>query len=247
MKIALVSYLNTEPFLYGLKHKGTEFKLFRAIPSICRTMFKSGEVDIALVPVVTYFEEKQSIIITDYAIGCNDNVRTVVLFSNQSKEQITKIYLDNHSRTSVQLLKVIVRNYWNLNVVFETANVADIELTEGEGVLMIGDKVFSNEERFKYVYDLGREWNEYTGLPFVFAVWLSNQNLSIDIVNRLNEVLKYGIQNITKIIESYIGRSEIDLASYFNDNISYTLGNQGKEAIELFRKEIIKAERSDLK
>ena len=245
MKIALVNYLNTEPFLYGLKHKGTEFNLFRAIPSECRTLFKSGEVDIALVPVVTYFEDGEANIITDYAIGCQDTVRTVVLFSNQPKEKITKIYLDNHSRTSVQLLKVIVENYWNLNVDFEIANVSDIELKEGEGVLMIGDKVFYNEDRFSNVYDLGKEWNNYTGLPFVFAVWLSNKPLEDEVISRLNDIFKFGIHNIPQIIQEHSDNPNIDLASYYSNNIYYSLDLKGKQAIELFRKEIIKADKKD--
>jgi len=192
-KIALVNYYNTEPFLFGLEKLGTDFKLNRTTPSACKALFESGQVDIALVPVVTLFENKDARIISDFGICCDDKVRTVVLFTNEPKEKINTIYLDNHSRTSVQLLRVTVNNFWGYEPEYLRTDVEGIQLKEGEGVLMIGDKVFSNESRFKYCYDLGQEWKNYTALPFVFAVWLGRENGSPETKQKLDTIFEYGM------------------------------------------------------
>ena len=240
-KIALVNYYNTEPYLYGLEERGTQFDLIRSTPAECTALFKAGAVDIALVPVVTLFEETDASIISDYGICCDDEVKTVVLFSNTSKDAISKIYLDNHSRTSVQLLKIILKNYWKIEVEFKRENVDQIKLKDGEGVLMIGDKVFKNEDTFTHVYDLGKEWKKYTGLPFVFAVWLKRKVVSDNTVVQLRDIFEYGLSKIDTIIKKYHGKIEIDLKSYYSENIHFRLGHDEHKAIVRFKEEIAKA------
>lgn len=238
-KIALVAYFNTEPFLFGLRQKAPNFSLLRHMPADCLRMFNAGDVDIALVPVVGTFDNPLANRITDYGICCDNEVRTVVLLSNVPKEDIKKIYVDHHSRTSVQLLKVIVKRYWKINVEFEVLDISMMSSNSlPEAILMIGDKVFPNEHKYNHTYDLGVEWKNYTGLPFVFAVWIATEQVSKEEIQILNEAMKFGLECIPQIIEDWKGKTSIDLQSYFTDNIVYEINENGRKAIERFRREI---------
>lgn len=225
LNIALVSYYNTLPFLHGLKGSGrwnrSEFILLP--PSGCLEVFKNNEADIALVPVGALSTLEDYKIISDYCIGCDGDVLTVGLFANKPVGQVKFVYLDQDSRTSAILVKVLLEEYFKVNPIFLTnlPNQLD-DLGDDEGVLMIGDKVFRHGKSFKYAYDLGRYWKEHTGLPFVFAVWIAKKAMPESIITEFNKALKHGLDLIPEIVKS-LKNDSIDLASYYKENISFEL------------------------
>lgn len=237
INIAMVGYYNTLPFLYGLK-QSSAFKLILDIPSRCIDYFENQDVDIALVPVATLLERTDFKIVTDYCIGCKGAVRTVSLFSNEKLDKVTKIYLDQDSRTSQLLVKTLCEKLWNIQPIFEECNVRNIrteELPYNEAVLMIGDKVFELEDSFQYNYDLGLEWQKLTNLPFAFAVWIARKDVDESIIAELNRALSQGVNNINSVLEENKTLStKVNLSEYFNKFIDFHFDSEKEKALNLF-------------
>ena len=120
LKVTAVNYLNTKPLLYGLVKSGMTKKidLQLDIPSECARKLEAGEVDFGLVPAAVIPSLSSPYIISDYCIGTIGTVATVCIYSDVPLEKVEKIYLDFHSRTSVQLTKILIKNYWKLPIEF---------------------------------------------------------------------------------------------------------------------------------
>ena len=174
-KIAAISYLNTIPFIYGIRHEGSLCaELFLAPPSQNVQQFIEGKVDLALVPAAVVPTLKDAEVITDYCIGAIGAVRTVLIVSNTPIDKVERIWLDAHSRTSVQLCGYLAKYRWKIAP--QWLAMEDYAVMEnpqpGDAYLIIGDKCFGYEGRFAYNYDLAEEWIAQTKLPFVFAFGL---------------------------------------------------------------------------
>lgn len=240
LRISAVSYLNTIPFVYGLKNSGClkNFCLELDVPSVCADKLIENKVDIGLVPVAVIPKIQTPIIISDYCIGSIGKVNTVLLVSDKPLEKINKIYLDFESRTSVQLVRVLAKNYWKIDVEWKSLNQnSRVDFLELEAAVVIGDKCFDLAKKFKYVYDLSYEWQKFSSLPFVFACWVANKKIAENVKNQFNKAIKFGVENIAKSIENV--SAEIDLYSYLTKNISYTFDKQKKQAMDLFLKYLI--------
>jgi chorismate dehydratase len=146
--------------------------------------------------------------------------------------------LDYQSRTSVNLVKILVNNFWKLNVSFYPTHEGFKPETaeKGQAVLVIGDRIFSLENIFEYKYDLAEEWISYIGLPFVFAAWISNKPLSQAFKNDLNHALKVGIENIDKAVESMNNPvlSKHEAKDYLHNNLSFNLDEEKIKGMKLF-------------
>ncbi len=247
IKISAVSYLNTFPFIYGLENAGYlhDFVVEKDVPAICAEKLLSGKVDIGLVPVAAIPLLKNAEIITDYCIGALEKVKTVLLLSNQPLNNISKIYLDFESRTSVQLVKVLAQNYWNISPCWEKLDTDfNHKLNANEAVVLIGDKTFTATEHYPYVYDLATEWYSFTGLPFVFACWVANKKLPENFIADLNKTLKYGVNHINETVAVFKKDipANVDAIDYFTNNISYQLDDAKRKGMELFFKYLKKVE-----
>ena len=202
-KIIAVSYLNTIPFIYGLRHHANfGAELLLAPPATCYQNFIEGKADIALMPVAMVPSLPDAEIITDYCIGAVGKVRTVVVMTNSPIEKVKRIFLDAHSKTSVQLCGYLAKKMWRIEP--EWLCLADYEqlnrAEEGDAFLLIGDKVFDNEGKFAYTYDLSEEWFKATKMPFTFAVWVARKGLSYEVRDELQAAFTYGIEHIYEAI-----------------------------------------------
>ncbi len=223
----MVSYLNTLPFLHGLaSEKDHPFEIILAKPSACASMFLRNECDIALIPLGALPHAEDYSLVTNYCIGCDGEVRTVVLTSNQEIGDIKTIYLDEDSRTSAILVRILFQNLWKKKPKFVQGIPSDFSsIKKGEAILAIGDKVFDNEGKLSHSYDLGVEWKKLTGLPMTFAVFVANENIDSKYTHHLNRLLAYGVENIDKLdLNQYNHIPEIE--DYFIKNISYTFDKQ---------------------
>ncbi|MEO0777532.1 MAG: menaquinone biosynthesis protein [Bacteroidota bacterium] len=240
IKVTAVSYLNTKPFLYGIFNHGLEEELDLElnIPSVCAQKLRDGEVDLGLVPVAIIPQLIRPHIISDYCIGTVGAVKTVCLYSHCPLEAISSIYLDYHSRTSAALLQLLLREYWHLHPQLLEATPGYIDQIQGTVAgLVIGDRTIGLEKRFPYVYDLGEVWEAHTGLPFVFAAWVSNKALAPDFIDRFNRALAAGLAHIPQLI--YLlpkPEADFDLPAYFNQHISYELDDPKRLALDRFLK-----------
>jgi len=235
LKIVAVSYLNTLPFLYGIQNsRFTEpIDLETQVPSVCFDKVIKNQVDIGLVPVAAIPMISGYKIITDYCIGSNGAVDTVLLLSNKPINQINQIYLDNESKTSVELVKVLSKYYWKINPEFLN-NTRNID--SKESVLMIGDKTFVNRNNYSFIYDLAFEWKHYTSLPFVFACWVAKKSIGDNLINDFNSSLKKGVENIDDVVNHYknIIPDYVDAKKYYSESIDYKLNSSKIEAMNLF-------------
>ena len=243
IRISAVSFLNTYPFIYGLKNSSVIDKIDLSvdIPSICARKLLDGTVDIGLVPVTAMSALNFCDIISPYCIGAIQKVRTVMMFSKAQLIDLKKIYLDYQSNTSNQLIKVLSTFYWKIKVEFEMIEPdQSVELTENEARVVIGDRVFEFEKKYPFVFDLAEEWNRFTNLPFVFAAWVSNKTIDIDFKNEFNEALKDGINSIDRMLAENFQQvnSFPGVDTYYTQNISYQLDNLKEEGMKLFFKYI---------
>jgi len=237
MRLSAVSYLNTKPFIYGLFRSdlASEIDLSLDIPSVCAQKLLTGEADVVLTPVAIIPELGEAYLVSDYCIGSTGTVKTVCLFSEKPLAEIKRIYLDFHSRTSVALTRVLCGQYWHIRPEFIPATAGYEEKIGGDTAgLIIGDRTIGKHEHFPFAYDLGEAWMEWTGLPFVYAAWVSVRPLHPELVRRFNAALKTGLDHIpelTKILPTMPG---FDVEKYFRENISYELDGPKWEALNRF-------------
>lgn len=238
IRLTAVSYLNTKPLLYGLLNStlAPQLDLELNIPSVCAEKLTRGEADLALVPVAVLPELDRPHVISDYCIGTFGAVKTVCIYSDVPIEQVETVYLDHHSRTSVQLTKVLLRDYWGFSPALLPAKEGYIKKIGGRTAgLVIGDRTIGLEQQFKYVYDLGAVWMEHTGLPFVFAAWISNRPLPAAFVRRFNKALASGVAQIEKL--KYLLPSphpDFSVEEYFTKYISYEFDAAKRQALKHF-------------
>jgi len=198
LKLSLVSYWNTKPFLYGLRKTGLikDLDVQLDIPSVGGRRLLLGVTDIALAPVITLNSLPKAKVITNYCIGAIGPVQTVCLFSNVEVKNIKKILLDSHSMTSVKLVKVLTRK-WGIDPEFVSPVQLSKEDLGGEtAALVIGDKAFGWHGSFKFTIDLADAWIQLTGKPFVFAAWIALKPISEDLEFKLNAAFETGLENI---------------------------------------------------
>ncbi|RLD77334.1 MAG: ABC transporter substrate-binding protein [Bacteroidetes bacterium] len=244
LKISAVSYLNTLPFLYGIKNSGLTEKIIfeQDIPSICASKLLNNEVDIALVPIAVIPLLKESYIISNYCIGASGKVKTVLLLSDVPLNEIKSIYLDYQSKTSVNLIRILAKKYWKINPDWKKTTKGYEKKIKGNNAgLIIGDRTFHLEKNYKYVFDLAEEWEKFTELPFVFAAWVSNKPIDKKFVKEFNKALLYGLENIEQVVSEFYAAfpdCKIDMHKYFTQYISYELDNAKKQAMKLFFEEL---------
>jgi chorismate dehydratase len=182
---------------------------------------------------------KKYYIITDYCLGAYGKVRTVMLLSNCPFEKIKTINLDYRSRSSINLARILAKNSWkkeflwnNTSEQFDFAGISDTE-----AIVLIGDRCFEFENKFRYKIDLAEEWYKFTGLPFAFACWTANKKLDEKFIEEFNIALGTGVRNIPEVVEKYGKTGTIrgeDLFIYLTKNMNFDLNNDKRKAIDLF-------------
>lgn len=237
IRVAAVSYLNTKPLLYGIKHHRVinEMELLEDYPARIAQLLIDDEVDLGLIPVAATTRLASWEIVGDYCIGCDGPVASVCLFSEVPLSDVQKVILDYQSRTSVNLAKILLKEYWKKDVEYLDATGEDYrkEIKGTTAGVVIGDRALEQRLKSKYIYDLGDAWKAHTGLPFVFAAWISNKKLPGEFVREFNEANKMGLQNIERVVTENPYKA-YDLHYYFTGNISYTLTDSKRAGLDLF-------------
>lgn len=236
IRVGAVNYLNTKPLIYGFRNGDIKeaADLISDYPARIAAMLLNDEIDVGLVPVSIIPELKEHYIISDYCIGCDGEVGSVCLFSEVPLKKIEYILLDYQSRTSVNLLKVLIKQYWKINPAFiSTAADFRTKIIGTTAALMIGDRALEQRKISKYKYDLGSEWKRFTGLPFVFAAWISNKKLTADFIEKFNDANQYGLNHLNEVIAEnpYV---HFDLEKYFTNYIDYRFDDLKKTGLKLF-------------
>ena len=241
IRVGAVSYLNTKPLLWGLNHsvlKGV-IDLSLDYPANLVPLLKSDIIDVGLVPVAALLDMDEYHFVSDYCIGADGEVASVAIFSEVPLHEIKKVYLDYQSRTSVMLCRVLFKFHWKQDVEFiQAKDETYLDQIQGTtAAVIIGDRAMEHRSKVKYHFDLGLAWKEMTGLPFVFATWVSHRQLETSFMEDFNKMNKFGLKNLDKVIEE-LGEVPYDVEKYYKHNISYDFNEEKKRGLSLFFEKI---------
>jgi chorismate dehydratase len=237
IKVGAVSYLNTKPLLYGMQTEAFEHEheLVLDFPSHIADMLKDGTIDVGLIPVAVLQELPHYFIVSDYCISADYDVASVCLFCEVPVQQIETIYLDYQSRSSVALLKILMREFWGISPrLIETKDESyRTKIAGTAAALVIGDRAFEQRRLSTYIYDLAGEWRAMTGLPFVFAVWASIEPQTEEWIQQFNMANATGLYQLNAIAEQQ-KYPVFDLKKYYHHHICYILNDERRKGMKRF-------------
>jgi chorismate dehydratase len=243
LRIAASSYLNTTPLIWsftqGSKRDAVELFTDEA-PARCAEMLAHGDVDAALVPVIEYQRLGDVSIVPDVCVGSRSAVRSVVLATRRNNlKKVKRVALDDSSRTSVALVKIIFREFLGFEPKWQTSppDLAAM-LAHNDAALIIGDPAMKIPRDQFRVFDLATLWHEYTGFGFVFAMWMARRSeadrvRAIDFAAARDE----GLANLDEIASETappLGLSQEDIRAYLTENIVFQLDDEMRKGLELY-------------
>ncbi|HEV7388399.1 MAG TPA: menaquinone biosynthesis protein [Gemmatimonadaceae bacterium] len=193
MKIGRIPYINCYP-VYGALDRGVvrlDAELVDGVPTDLNHRMAAGALDISVVSAVEYARDSQRyLLLPDLAISCDGPVRSVLLFSRKPVTELTgrNVVVSRSSMTSVALLELLFESVWHSRPRFipgdaEISDVVEADTADVDARLVIGDAALvlgsNHRERYPHVYDLGDVWKQWTGQPFVFAVWVAQRTTDV--------------------------------------------------------------------
>jgi chorismate dehydratase len=234
--VGAVSYLNTKPLLYGIERSpiASKIELIIDYPSSIASMLLKDEIDMGLVPVAIIPQMKEYYINGDWCIGSNGNVASVCIFSETPIEKVERVVMDYQSRTSVQLARVLLKEYWKIDPeILDGGKDFRDEIRGTTAGVVIGDRALEQRKQSPYIYDLAEAWKALTGLPFVFAAWISNKRLDPSFIRDFDEANRQGVLHIDEVVAQN-PYPIFSLHEYFTKHLSYTLDAPKRRGLERF-------------
>jgi len=242
-RIAASSYLNTAPliwsFIRGAQRDAVELFTDTA-PARCAQMLARAEVDAALVPVIEYQQLSDVSMIADVCVGSKNAVRSVVLVTRRNNlKKVERVALDESSRTSVAMVKIIFREFLGLEPQWQVA-APDLNsmMRQADAALIIGDPAMRiSRDQFR-VLDLATLWHEFTGLGFVFAMWML-RNDGAEKVRRVDfaAARDEGLKNLEAIAAAQTGPlkfSSEEIREYLRTNIVFQIDEEMRRGLNLY-------------
>jgi len=230
IRIGAVNYLNTKPLIYELPVLAPEAELVLDVPSGLADRLRAGKLDVALIPVIEYFRAGCYSILPNIAIASRGPVLSVTLFSRVPWLEIRRIALDEGSRTSAVLAQILCRKRYGIRPEIESLPLdLRAEEVDADAVLLIGDRAMrACLPGFAHAYDLGQEWFDWTGLPFVYAVWAVREGAELGAVaEALIEAKRRGCTRFGMIAQQESPRLGLDAGycrRYLANIIHFDLG-----------------------
>jgi len=210
------------------------------LPSRLADALAVGRLDVALVPSIEYFRSPGHRIVSDACVACDGPVRSVKLYGRVPVERIRTVALDEGSRTSAALTRIMLHERFGLRPKLSPLPIgSSADDSEADAVMLIGDRGMQPPERaFEFVWDLGEEWSRWTGLPFVFAMWIARDGVEL---SGLSEVLGAArddgvarLDEIARLEAPALGISAAECLGYLQDNLDFTLGDRQRRGLTRF-------------
>ncbi len=236
VRLGAVSYLNAEPHVHGLEDD-PGVRVARDLPSRVARRLHAGEVDLGISPALENASGPYAIV-PGAAIASRGPVRSVCLFHRGSLDRVRRVALDTSSRTSVALVRVLLRERLGRDPQYVPMGPGLVDmLAVADAALMIGDPALDQDGEYLRL-DLGEEWLRLTGLPFVFAFWAGRAgSVNPAGVRRLQAALASGRAQLDAIAERQArgvpGRGE-RYAAYLRENIVFELGQAEQAGLREF-------------
>ncbi|MFN3420898.1 MAG: menaquinone biosynthetic enzyme MqnA/MqnD family protein [Armatimonadota bacterium] len=246
MVVGSVPYLNAVPLTWALHKIGFRGTLVFGTPAQLSSWMEQGKIDAGLIPLAEYLRGVGSGIVADVSLAADGAVRSVLLVSKVPLFQIETVAVDRGSRSSVLLLKVILaERYGNVPVLFPMEPNLDLMLTKADAALLIGDAALLAQTSLRWqVIDLGQEWKELTGLPFVFAAWVIRGGANeTELADWLVKSKIEGLRNLDIIVAEEVQKRNLDKSlvhHYLTECIKYDLTESHIESIRTFNRLCVK-------
>ena len=240
IRVGAVEYLNTKPLVENFAAFAPGAALEYDLPSRLADRLAAAELDVALIPVAEYFRGDDYSIVPGVSISTRGPVLSVTLFSRVPMAKIRSVALDVGSRTSAALTQILLAEKFGLTPRLEPLPMdADPEAVTTDAVLLIGDRAMSAcLPKFPYDYDLGQEWHDLTGLPFVYAVWAVRPGVDLRGVDEgLRQARDHGLMRNGVIARREAPAKGVDagfLRRYFGTIIRYGLGPDEEAGMRKF-------------
>ena len=244
-RIGAVSYLNTKPLVYDLAQRLPDWDIVFDLPSRLAEQLFRGDLDVALIPSVEYLQTPGYRVISDACIGCRGAVLSVKLLCRKPIKQIRTLALDEGSRTSAALVRILLDNGFGVTPEVEMLPIDnDYRGLRSDAVLLIGDRaIHASCDQFPFEFDLGELWMEWAKLPFVFAMWVAKDDGSDmgSVAQALASSRDAGLANLAAIAAEQcarVGLSESSCLRYLQDNLHFSLGDEEQQGLSLFAQQV---------
>lgn len=240
VRIGAVAYLNARPLTLALASMAPNAEIILDVPSRLADDLAQRKLDVALVPSIEYFRAPGSTIVSDACVACEGPVRSVKLYGRVPLREIRTLALDEGSRTSAAMLRILLKERFDLSPQLRQLPIeASPEDTTADAVMVIGDRgMISSHDSFQFVWDLGEQWHRWTKLPFVFALWIARPGVDLKGLDRVFAAARDdGIQRLEEIAQSEaprLGISRADCLSYLRHNLRFRLGDRERLGLETF-------------
>jgi chorismate dehydratase len=246
VRVGAVSYLNSKPLIHGLCEDLGDLGIVTTdLPSRLADQLMADKIDVGLIPVFEFLRTPGLRLVSQSAIISRGPVWSVRLFFRTAPDQVTRVAMDEGSRTSVALSKVLLNEV--AGRIPETIPLAmddDPEDVDADAILLIGDRAMHPERfanRFLSNWDLGEKWKDLTGLPFVFAAWVT-RDATMDSI-RLSDILdatrRRGVAAIPQIARDCASQYGLDASrciDYLTNYIFFELDKEANRGLEEFRR-----------
>jgi len=241
LRLGGVGYLNARPLTWALDRVPGRWQVRYDLPAACAGLLASGDIDLGLVSSIEYLNSPRYRIVPGVGIGSFGPVLSVAMYARRPVDEIRSIALDTSSRTSVALLRILCHRRFRIEPSFVMRG-PDLEaMMKGQdAALLIGDPAFEADHQALGLtkYDLGAEWTEMTGLPFVYAAWTGPEGpVTAEAVAALQSAQAEGVEAIDRIASEYAGSDParaVRAARYLRDTIRYGLGDAEAAGLQLF-------------
>jgi chorismate dehydratase len=247
LKIGKIPYLNSVLFYHGLESgrtpKGHDIELMPLVPRQLSGAAVEDIVDAGPVPLVTCWDiEDRFEQLDDFCIATVREAHSILLFSKRPFDELTdaRIGVTNETSTSVRLMKVLMGHVYKVR----PAEYVRLDWPRNDAFLLIGDEALLHRrgvDSYPHTADLGRVWNDWTGLPFVFAKWVVRRDLNADakaaLTDALGESLESGWKNVGAVVAPYaktLGMTEAEMREYL-EGFRFRMTAQERDAIERFK------------
>ncbi len=240
IRIGAVSFLNARPLTWALDRDPGRWWIRYDLPSRCATLLHAGDTDLGLIPSIEYMNGDYRLV-PGVGIGSRGPIASVALYSAREPQEIRSIALDTSSRTSVALLRVLLATHFRIAPELRPHGPDLRAMTRAcDAALLIGDPALEADHQALGLrkYDLGEEWTQMTGLPFIYACWTGRPGvLGGDDVAALRAAQAEGVAAVDAIAQEYAGLDEPRVAraaAYLRDNVKYGLGPDEEAGLRMF-------------
>ncbi len=239
-RIGAVAYLNARPLTLCLADLAPGAEIVTDLPSRLADGLAGGRLDVALVPSIESFRNPQYVVVSDACVACDGPVRSIKLYGRVPVHRIRRLALDEGSRTSAALARILLKERFALEPELERLPIgASLEDTRADAVMLIGDRGMKPVDgAFEFVWDLGEQWSRWTRLPFVFAMWIARPDVDLKGIEGVFAAARdEGVRRLAEIARReapLLGISEEDCHSYLRDNLRFQLGRRERQGLEMF-------------